>query len=213
MTQFLEPLLSRQEAAQADLHTIKSLRIPGIELMERAGRAIANEVEALVSKHASPLPAVPVAIICGPGNNGGDGFVAARRLWQNGIRVVVICLTQIDKLKNDARTAAEHFRVACKHDAWALTNLDPCLQELAQVSDLNALLANLKPIIIVDAIFGTGVNKPPNGIYAEAIDAINHFKKQQGNKLWVLSVDLPSGLACDGQYLSGSVVLADITLT
>ncbi|HWK38543.1 MAG TPA: NAD(P)H-hydrate epimerase, partial [Hyphomicrobium sp.] len=148
--------------------------------MENAGRGVAREAEALLSGGRR------VAVLCGPGNNGGDGFVAARHLRDAGLEVHVSLLGPVSALKGDAAAMAER---------WGLE------------------IAPLKPAAIegadavVDALFGAGLARPIEGIAAEVITVLN------ASGLPVLAVDVPSGLdGSTGQPL-GPVVKATRTIT
>lgn len=209
---FLEPLLSAREAADADAYTLDLLKLSGNELMERAGLAVAHEVESLLSLCKEPLPQVPVVIFCGPGNNGGDGWVAARRLWQNGIRTAVISLVEPESLNAEAGFAAKQFQLAATHDAWALPDLSPCIAFFQTAKALKDFLKLHKPVVVVDAIFGTGLKRPAEGAFAHAIASINRLKETQSSQVHVVSIDIPSGLPSDGQAGFNEHIRADSTL-
>lgn len=204
---FLEPLLSAEEAQRADQYTIRTFHLSGNELMERAGLKVAQEVEEILLSRQKPWPQVPVVVVCGPGNNGGDGWVVARRLWQNGIRTAILSFFEADQLQGDANIAAHQFITAAENELWSLPSLDPCVHIIESSSDVSKILRDLCPLIIVDGIFGTGLRKAPEGLFAEVIEALNAQKQSH-----VLSIDIPSGLLSDGQALSEAHIRADSTL-
>ncbi|MBL4590675.1 MAG: NAD(P)H-hydrate epimerase [Phycisphaerales bacterium] len=173
-----------------DAICINEFKIPGIVLMENAGAALCrNAIEMLNEFHASR-----VEIFCGPGNNAGDGFVLARHLHNHQIDVRIHLLIAVDQYTNDARTNMKivlKMGIACKPFETALVSSAP-------------------GALIVDAIFGTGLSRPPSGTSSEMIEAINTMR-QQGAK--VLAVDVPSGFdAQSGQPMSACVI-ADRTVT
>ncbi len=171
-------LLTCAEMAAADAAAIAA-GTPGIELMENAGRAVAD---AIVGRY----PPRPVAVLCGPGNNGGDGFVVARHLKAQGWDVHVGVLGSASTLKGDAAWAAGLWKGA--------------------KAALSPALLQGRPLI-VDALFGAGLSRPIEGIAAELIDRINE------EALTVVAIDVPSGLHGDSGAILGSALRADLTVT
>jgi NAD(P)H-hydrate epimerase len=156
-------------------------------LMERAGGRVAEEASRLV-------PSGPVAVVCGPGNNGGDGWVAARRLAEAGRDVRVVALRAPDALRGEAADAA---RTAIEGGvSWSAAESASAVAEAA--SDAAC---------IIDAVFGFGLARPPEGLFAAAISAINDAGAP------VVSVDLPSGVDADTGAVTGPAVRADLTVT
>lgn len=181
-------LLTPGEMAEADKSTIDA-GVPGILLMERAGQAVARAV----AKGASD--GSRILLLCGPGNNGGDGFIAARCLAARGFKVDVRLLKPADVLKGDALAAFGQMElpVAPTH----------CGESLAD--DMSGALSNAD--VIVDALFGAGLDRPLTGAIATLIAAVNQAEKP------VVSVDLPSGVnGADGAVL-GSALKATETVT
>jgi hydroxyethylthiazole kinase-like uncharacterized protein yjeF len=158
---------------EIDRVTTEKFNVPSLTLMENAGAAVARFVVAKYPK------AWRFTIFCGKGNNGGDGFVAARKLGDQGRRATVVLLCDPSELKGDA---AEMFK---------LMRLEPLVVKSAeQLRDESVSLA-LKADVIVDAILGTGFRPPVTGLYAEAIKVINASRKP------VIAVDIPSGADAD----------------
>jgi ADP-dependent NAD(P)H-hydrate dehydratase / NAD(P)H-hydrate epimerase len=172
-------LLSNTEMAEADRLTIAS-GMPGIELMERAGAAVA---EAVAERHA---PGAGVVVVAGPGNNGGDGFVAARLLAERGFTVKVLLLGEVSRLKSDAALAAKR---------WTGAVVAAGIQHLAGAE------------VVVDALFGAGLDRPVEGAARALIEAIN----AQGAP--VIAVDLPSGINGTSGAVMGVAVKATHTVT
>jgi ADP-dependent NAD(P)H-hydrate dehydratase / NAD(P)H-hydrate epimerase len=168
-------LLAPDEMAKADRLTIAS-GVTGIRLMENAGRAVADAVAARVAPG-------PVLIVAGPGNNGGDGFVAARLLSERGYMVRVMLLGDRAQLKGDAAEAATRWTGSVEPG-------DP------------ARLGS--PAIIVDALFGAGLARPIEGQARALIEAIN------GSGRPVVAVDLPSGInGATGQVMGVAIEAAE----
>jgi hydroxyethylthiazole kinase-like uncharacterized protein yjeF len=172
-------ILSAAEMAEADRLTIAG-GVPGIELMENAGRAVA---EGAARQRASGSR---VAVVAGPGNNGGDGFVAARLLAERGYRVEVLLVGEMARLKGDAALAAKKWsgRVSS-----------------AQPHGLNGA------DIVVDALFGAGLDRPVEGLARAMIDAMT------AQPAPVVAVDLPSGINGTSGAVMGAAVKARATIT
>jgi NAD(P)H-hydrate epimerase len=195
----LEALWSAAQARAADAYTIERLGVPGLVLMEHAGKGIADVVKAR-------RPA-RVVVVAGPGNNGGDGWVVARHLWNAGVPCPVVTLRAPDALTGDASRAAQMFLVAAEARGWTDATLGAPFLLLDLADDLAALLARMAPDVVVDAVFGTGLSRPAEGIAARAIDAMNASSRP------LVAVDLPSGLPTDGEAPAGPCVNADVTVT
>jgi hydroxyethylthiazole kinase-like uncharacterized protein yjeF len=172
-------LLTTAEMAQADRSTIAG-GVAGIALMERAGRAVAD---AVATRQA---PGTRVAVVAGPGNNGGDGFVAGRVLAERGYRVRLLLLGDPGKLKGDAALAAKGWQAS----------IEPAAP--AGLADAGA---------IIDALFGAGLDRPVEGAARAMIEAMN----AQGAP--VVAVDLPSGINGTSGAIMGACVHAAETVT
>lgn len=177
-------LLTTSQMALADKCAIE-LGVPSLALMENAGRAVAAVAMRMVPFGAR------IAILCGPGNNGGDGFVAARVLREAGYDAVVACLVPLSDLKGDARAMSGRWAGETGHDCVAAAR--------TEVVGL-----------IVDALFGAGLARPLSGIAALAVGAINARRREGVD---VLAVDVPSGLDGTTGAASGPVVEATETVT
>jgi len=183
--------LSREEVRDFDRRAIEDFGVPGVVLMENAGRGTA---ELLLALGVSG----PVAVCCGKGNNGGDGFVIARHLELHGKDVRVLLFCRPEELHGDAKTnydilAAAHFPLTV-HAGAALDTA--ALQPQFAGADC-----------IVDALFGTGLQGPVRRPFDAVIDEIN----VSGRK--VLAVDIPSGLDCDTGQPMGAAIRATHTAT
>ncbi|MBW2243373.1 MAG: NAD(P)H-hydrate epimerase, partial [Deltaproteobacteria bacterium] len=177
------PLVTAEEMRALDRHTIEGLGIPGELLMECAGQLVAREAEAMLSAGGQ------VWILCGAGNNGGDGWVAGRHLHARGVPVQILPASPPGELHGDAAVnAARAERVGVPTG----TRLR------ARAGD-----------VIVDALFGTGLRRPVEGELARWIREI----AEQPADVRVLAVDLPSGLDANTGQVLGVAVEADVTLT
>jgi ADP-dependent NAD(P)H-hydrate dehydratase / NAD(P)H-hydrate epimerase len=171
-------LLTTAEMAEADRRTIAG-GVAGIALMENAGRSVADAVTA---RHP---PGLGVAVVAGPGNNGGDGFVAARFLAERGYRVRVLLVGDPNRLKDDAALAAQRW----------------------QGPTAAAAPAALMPAdIVIDAVFGAGLDRPVEGVARAMIEAMNAAP-------CVYAVDLPSGINGTTGAVMGLAVNATETVT
>ena len=205
-------LLTTAEMAEADRLAIAS-GIPSLTLMENAGRAVADEAQKMVP------PGARIAVLCGPGNNGGDGFVAARILRERGFAVIVACLQPVSHLKGDAATMAGRW-------AGEVETMPPSHDTTSGRTDLHIPDALLAADLIIDALFGAGLNRDLDTSLRHVIHGINFARAGvvdddvgESHKALVLSVDVPTGLdggtgtTPNGRIEPGTVVTADRTVT
>jgi len=185
-------VLTSSQMKEIDRKTIEEIGIPGPVLMENAGIRIVENI--LVRRPA--IAAERIAIVAGKGNNGGDGMVVARHLRNRGARPVVFLLAAQGEVKGDA---ALNLRIA-RNIGIEIRELPTTAAWKKQRRDL------MQATLIIDAIFGTGLIKPAEGLYAAAIEDIN---EAPGFKV---AVDLPSGLSSDTFRLIGPAVKADLTV-
>ena len=178
-----EVLLTNPEMAEADRLTTAS-GTPGSFLMEQAGAAVAREAELLLPKQGH------VAVCCGPGNNGGDGFVAARLLAAKGHCVAVGLLGEAERLLGDARSAAE---------AWPGVIL-PVFELSLDGADL-----------VIDALFGAGLTRDVDGLAKATVTRLNEWARLR--KKPILSVDVPSGIDGSSGAVRGIAVEAKRSVT
>ncbi len=188
----MRPVLSARQMRDFDRRATEVLGVPSRELMESAGRGAAEHVLRRFSERQGP-PA-RVVIVAGAGNNAGDGFVVARRLLQAGITVETFLALPAVKLKGDA--LANHA---------ALLSRGARAIELTELAPLEAALAEAD--LIVDALFGTGLDRDITGFLADVIDCINRSGAPK------LALDLPSGLHADTGRVLGVAVQASATVT
>ena len=179
-------LLTPDEMARADAATIAA-GVPGFALMEKAGEAVADVAAQLVLPLSRAKPRI--AVLCGPGNNGGDGYVAARLLAGRGMAMTCFTLGDPTKLKGDAASAA----AAWTGPRHALRAFDPDRFDL-----------------VIDALFGAGLTRDLDGEAAEVAARIVDWRMRGGR---VLAVDVPSGLDGRTGQARGTAIEADATVT
>ena len=182
--------LTRDEVRAVDRYAIDRLGVPGVVLMENAGRNAAQ----LAETHFLPNSRSSIAVVAGAGNNGGDGYVIARHLSRAGYSVTTFLLTAEDRITGDARINLD-----------ILNNLR---LPVRFVEDVSQLADVLRPFgLVVDAIGGTGVQGPLRSEQAVAVEQINAAGKN------VLAVDIPTGLDCDTGEPTGPCIRATRTVT
>jgi hydroxyethylthiazole kinase-like uncharacterized protein yjeF len=188
-------ILTAAQMGEVDRLSTEIYRIPSLLLMENAGRAVADELRRAVPD----LIHKRTVILCGKGNNGGDGFVVARHLSLHGIEPELVLFADPSALKGDALTN------------WNIVkSIGLRAQALPLESQAKAVLRNMpSPQVIVDALFGTGLSKPIKAPYKHIVEWINRAR----SAALIASVDIPSGLFADSPSVSGVAVEADLTVT
>src|SRR5579863_5180747 len=183
-------LLNAAESRELDRISQDKYGIPSYSLMTRAGEAVAD---ALVDRF--PDAVTDVLVVAGKGNNGGDGFVAGRRLIRDGFAARAVLLGRTTDLKGDAARAHADFR-ACGGKVL----------EAAGESSLETALSN-KPTAVIDAIFGTGLNAPVKDAPRRTIEIVNSFAVP------TVAVDIASGVNSDTGAIMGAAIRASMTVT
>jgi NAD(P)H-hydrate epimerase len=191
----MEKSLTREEMRELDRKAIEEYKIPGIILMENAGRNVAEEVIKMID---SPQK-TKIAILCGKGNNGGDGFVVARHLHNRHIPVDVFLIAKISDILKDG-DAGTNLQI--------LLTMKIPIKELTDITHVNNILRDLTNYdILVDALFGTGLSGEVREPFKTLIYGINNLNKT------IVSVDIPSGLDCNTGNILGTAVKATKTIT
>jgi len=184
--------LSRHQVRRADRLAIEQWGVPGVVLMENAGRNAAGAIADFLGGAEGKR----VAIVAGRGNNGGDGFVIARHLHLRGALPVVFLVAEAAELTGEA---AVNFAIL-PH-----VNVEVCPRRGQAVAGLADELARFD--LVVDALGGTGIRGALRGELAEAVEQINAAGRP------VVAVDIPTGLDCDTGAAPGPAVRADLTVT
>src|SRR5918993_384183 len=194
MLQFEEMrILNANQMREADRRTIQEIGIASLVLMENAGRQVVAAIESLYSDLAERS----IAIVCGKGNNGGDGFLVARTLQQRGFDVSVFVIGGVAEVKGDARINLEILgRIG---------------QPVVEVADETAWELHGAEIaghdIIIDAMFGTGLTQPLTGFYETVVADINEAGVP------IVAIDIPSGMSADTSDVIGDCIDATVTVT
>ncbi len=186
--------LTCQEIRELDILAIEHVGIPGIILMENAARAVA---ECIHRSLLDPLRS-RVVFLCGPGNNGGDGFVAARHLRNTGVKVAVVLAAPRDKYKGDALLNLGIY------ERMEGTLFNATEDGRRAAIDMRIAEAD----VIVDALLGTGSSGAPRGVIGELVEAANAAPRAKR-----VAVDIPTGLNADLGEVSEPCFRADATVT
>jgi hydroxyethylthiazole kinase-like uncharacterized protein yjeF len=187
------PVVTADEMRALDRATIDDLGLPGMVLMETAGRAVADAAWTALAgrRHRT------AAVVCGPGNNGGDGYVAARVLAERGAVVTTYLAAPRSAIRGDA---AAHLAVLERTGGRvvAVTTPGELAAHRAAIESAN---------VVVDALFGVGLARPIVGLHAALIAAMNASSGVR------IAADIPSGVATDSGAVLGAAVVADVTIT
>jgi hydroxyethylthiazole kinase-like uncharacterized protein yjeF len=196
-------VLTAAEMREVDRLTTERHGIPSLQLMEAAGTRVADACDKFVGT-AAARP-VKIAVLCGKGNNGGDGLVAARHLQSLGAQVKVYLFAEPHELRGDAAINLQRWS--------AITNA--VMYITGELAWQTAWTEISKSNVILDAIFGTGFRGAATGVIAKAVSDLNRHSRN-ATAAWpalILAVDMPSGLPSDGQPAEGLVVYAHKTVT
>ncbi len=186
-------VLNAAQMREADRRTIDEIGIPSLVLMENAGRQVVAAMEASFED----LQDRRVAVVCGRGSNGGDGFVVARTLHQRGIDASVFLIGAVADVRGDARTNLE-----------ILGRLGVTVVEIGHEQEWELHFSAIaEHDLIVDAIFGTGLKAPLGGMLETVVADLN------GAGIPIVAIDLPSGLSADSHAIPGPAVDASLTIT
>jgi NAD(P)H-hydrate epimerase len=188
------PVLSRAQMRAFDAHAIELCKVPSLVLMENAGRGAADVIEREML--GGRAEGKRVAIVCGAGNNGGDGFVVGRHLHARGARVEAWLAGDLAKMTSDCRANHDAFAgLGGRVDVLVPSALDPLRVALAG-SD-----------VVIDALFGTGLDRPIGDLFAGVVTFINDARARK------VALDVPSGMNADTGVAMGTAVRADLTVT
>ena len=186
-------ILNAAQMREADRYTIEDIGIPSLVLMENAGRQVVAAIEAAYEARLDGR----VAVLCGRGNNGGDGFVVARTLLQRGIDTAVFVIGSVADIRGDARTNLD-----------ILGRLGVTVVEIGDEQTWELHFSEISQCtLIVDAIFGTGLKSALGGMMETVVADVN------ASGIPIVSIDLPSGLSADTSHLIGDCIDASMTVT
>ncbi|HYN84942.1 MAG TPA: NAD(P)H-hydrate dehydratase [Pyrinomonadaceae bacterium] len=212
----MRKIISAAEMREIDRLTTEQYATPSILLMEAAASASARAIAARLS---SDLTHKTVRVLCGRGNNGGDGAALARALWMMGARADVVLFGRADETRGDARTNFEmvrrlaSFRAGSGERPSGLSFVE--CETAARWEEISS--AHHGYDVVVDALFGTGLTRPLEGVHREAAEHLALMREARDNSgrpgpLFV-SLDIPSGLNADSADPLGETVRADLTVT
>lgn len=197
----MQKVLTAEEMREVDRLTTEKYGIPSILLMENAAHAAAR---AITEKLGGSVAGKSFLILCGKGNNGGDGAALARILWTQGAKIYAPLIGRLEELKGDAKT---NFEILPKIDGFRKKG-SLIFLPVSGISELNYKRYD----VVVDALFGTGLNKPLENKLEESVKFYNSEYKRKEKTLFV-SIDIPSGLNADLSELIGENIQADLTVT
>lgn len=186
-------VVTAAQMREMDRRTIEDIGVPGVVLMENAGRAVVREIR----KTIPDLNRLRVNIFAGKGNNGGDGFVVARHLLNMGAEPTVFLVAGKEEVRGDAKINMDAY-IACGGRVKELT-------ERRHIQ--NFKLKFFHTSVVVDALLGTGITSAPRGFYNEVLDIMNSQGKLK------VAVDIPSGVSADSGVIPGNHFKADVTVT
>ncbi|HYE64423.1 MAG TPA: NAD(P)H-hydrate dehydratase [Pyrinomonadaceae bacterium] len=216
MIKDVQRVISAAEMREIDRLTTERYATPSLLLMEAAA---ASALKAITARFSNDLSRRRVRIFCGRGNNGGDGAALARALWLAGARVDVVLFGRVEETKGDARTNFEIVRRLASFEAGSKASPPPLTliecETVAAWEEIARPRATYE--IIVDAIFGTGLSRPLEGIPLQVVEHLALIRdardRAQTAQPLIVSLDIPSGLNADSAELIGKAICADLTIT
>lgn len=229
MMTIMQKVITAARMREIDRLTTERYGLPSLLLMESAARSASGEIAA---RFAHDLTSKCALVLCGAGNNGGDGAALARMMCLMGANVYVALIGRVEETKGDARTNFEIIRNLANSkpsspeiskDTFSIQKLergDLYFSECNTPEEREGFLYhdfNDDADIIVDALFGTGLTRPLTGIHQEAVRYIQRIREVRdahgGSLPLIVSLDLPSGLNADSPEITGATVRADLTVT
>jgi hydroxyethylthiazole kinase-like uncharacterized protein yjeF len=216
----VQPVISAEQMREIDRLTTRDHQVPSLSLMQAAAEAC---FQAIASHFANNLAGKEAKILCGPGNNGGDGAALALELFRAGVHTDVVLFGRIADTKGDAQTNFELVRRQASVDAGSSVTVDqpPAALTFVECDSVaaweNLALSDNTHDVVVDALFGTGLSRPLEGIFLEAVRYLTMIRQARETssacRPLIVSIDVPSGLNADLAEPIGEAVQADITVT
>lgn len=211
----MQPVISAEQMRQIDRLTVEKFATPSLLLMEAAANATFLAIE---SQFSGNLADKKARVLCGPGNNGGDGAAVARALARVGVRTDVILFGRVQDTKGDARANFELTRQLATFEAGSSVAPSPLsFLECSSVSEWEEIASPHIYDVVIDALFGTGLTRPLEGVYLQVVRHLEIIRAARDRSArarpLIISIDLPSGLNADLAELMGEVVQADLTVT
>ena len=211
----MQKIVTAEEMREIDRLTTERYGISPLLLMENAAHAASRVI---VEKLGGSVSGKTVLILCGKGNNGGDGAALGRILWQQGAYVEVCLFGLADDTKDEARTNFDILRRITEDEGFELSQADLAFEEITGLEEwLEYDSLNFHsddPDVLVDALFGTGLTRPLDGVFEQVAAFIDAFADPNGDSdTLVVSLDVPSGLCADKSDCIGANPRADVTVT
>jgi hydroxyethylthiazole kinase-like uncharacterized protein yjeF len=214
--QSVQPVITAAQMREVDRLTIEQYATPSLLLMEAAAAATLRTIS---SRFSEDLAGRKARILCGPGNNGGDGAALARQLAGAGVPTDVVLFGNIEQTKGDARINFEAAKRLASFEAGSTSQPSPItFVECDGISAWEELAGPSRSYdILVDALFGTGLTRPLAGVYIQVIEHLALITRARnragGSRPLIISLDVPSGLNADLAEPIGPAVEADVTVT
>jgi hydroxyethylthiazole kinase-like uncharacterized protein yjeF len=212
----VQPVLSAEQIREIDRITVENYQTPSLLLMEAASAACLEAVRARLEGHLAGRKAL---VLCGKGNNGGDGAALARAMSRAGMHCSVVLFGKLSQTSGDARTNFEAASRLASFEAGSPESPPPLT--FIECESVSAWEQIAKPRraydVVVDALFGTGLSRPLEGVFVKVIEHLSILREARerasGARPLVLSIDIPSGLNADKSEPIGPAVQADLTAT
>jgi NAD(P)H-hydrate epimerase len=209
----VQPVISAEQMREIDRLTTRDYQVPSLSLMQAA----ADACFAAISNHfGGELSGKRAQILCGPGNNGGDGAALAIALCGAGVLTEIVLFGTVAATKGDARTSFETAQEFASQKAkYSLVHFSECKGE----ADWDQIAGQVQyvPDLIVDALFGTGLTRPLEGVFRSVAQYLKTIRVARDHvsdvRTIVVSVDIPSGLNANVSQIIGPTVEADLTIT
>ena len=211
----MQKIVTAEEMREIDRLTTEQYGIPPLLLMENAAHAASRVI---VEKLGGSVAGKSVLVLCGKGNNGGDGAALGRILWQQGADVEVCLFGLANDTKDEARTNFDILRKITDDEGFELSQSDLAFEEITGLEewlDYDSLNFHCDdPDVLVDALFGTGLTRPLDGVFEQVAAFIDAFADPDRDpETLVVSLDVPSGLCSDDAECIGTNPRAHVTVT
>lgn len=210
----MQKIVSAEEMREIDRLTTERYGIPPLLLMENAANAASRVI---VEKLDGQIEGKSVLILCGKGNNGGDGAALARVLWQQGADVEVCLFGLVEDTKDEARANFEILKKITEDEQFELSQADLAIEEITGLEewlDYDLNFYSDDPDVIVDALFGTGLERPLDGVFEQVAAFISAYSDEDAHSdTVVVSLDVPSGINADSAEPIGANVHSHLTVT
>ena len=211
----MQPVISSDQMREIDRLTVEQFETPSLLLMEAAANAA---LISIARRFSNNLSEKKILVLCGAGNNGGDGAALARALWKAGASASVVLFERVEQTRGDANTNFVAVRRLASFDAGSSDAPSPL--SFVECDSVTAWEEIARPRraydIIVDALFGTGLTRPLEGVFKQVVEHLALIRdardRAAGVRPLIVSLDIPSGLNADSAEPIGEAVRADLTI-